>query len=109
MNPSGLQAAVVLPTLADLGCLPLPCASGAAEASDSIGGAEQKKNSNTYLSTESGEVHTGLVALPLHRLPESARVDRGVHSAGRGTHARRGGWQRGVRVVGSGSTLSWDA
>ena len=58
MNPSGLQAAVVLPTLADLGCLPLPCASGAAEASDSIGGAEQKKNSNTYLSTESGEVHT---------------------------------------------------
>ena len=57
MNPSGLQAAVVLPTLADLGCLPLPCASGAAEASDSIGGAEQKKNSNTYLSTESGEVH----------------------------------------------------
>ena len=56
MNPSGLQAAVVLPTLADLGCLPLPCASGAAEASDSIGGAEQKKNSNTYLSTESGEV-----------------------------------------------------
>ena len=59
MNPSGLQAAVVLPTLADLGCLPLPCASGAAEASDSIGGAEQKKNSNTYLSTESGEVQTG--------------------------------------------------
>ena len=56
MNPSGLQAAVVLPILADLGCLPLPCASGAAEASDSIGGAEQKKNSNTYLSTESGEV-----------------------------------------------------
>ena len=56
MNPSGLQAAVVLPTLADLGCLPLPCASGAAEASDSIGCAEQKKNSNTYLSTESGEV-----------------------------------------------------
>ena len=65
MNPSGLQAAVVLPTLADLGCLPLPCASGAAEASDSIGGAEQKKNSNTYLSTESGEVHvatTGFTA-----------------------------------------------
>ena len=58
MNPSGLQAAVVLPTLADLGCLPLPCASGAAEASDSIGGAEQKKNSNTYLSTESGEVQS---------------------------------------------------
>ena len=58
VNPSGLQAAVVLPTLADLGCLPLPCASGAAEASDSIGGAEQKKNSNTYLSTESGEVQS---------------------------------------------------
>ena len=62
MNPSGLQAAVVLPTLADLGCLPLPCASGAAEASDSIGGAEQKKNSNTYLSTESGEVQVDCIA-----------------------------------------------
>ncbi len=64
MNPSGLQAAVVLPTLADLGCLPLPCASGAAEASDSIGGAEQKKNSNTYLSTESGEVQGWLRRSP---------------------------------------------
>ena len=56
MNTLGLQAAVVLPTLADLSCLPLPCAFGAADASDSIGGGEQKKNANTYPSTESGEV-----------------------------------------------------
>ena len=57
MNTSGLQAAVVLPTLADLSLLPLLCAFGAEEASDSIGGGGQKKNSNTYLSTVSGEVH----------------------------------------------------
>ena len=56
MNTSGLQAAVVLPTLADLSLLPLLCAFGAEEASDSIGGGGQKKNSNTYLSTVSGEV-----------------------------------------------------
>ena len=55
----GLQSAEALPTLADSSCLPLPCASGAAEASDSIGGGVQKQNSNTYLSTESGEVHRG--------------------------------------------------
>ena len=56
VNTSGLQAAVVLPTLADLSLLPLLCAFGAEEASDSIGGGGQKKNSNTYLSTVSGEV-----------------------------------------------------
>ena len=59
MNTSGLQAAVVLPTLADLSLLPLLCAFGAEEASDSIGGGGQKKNSNTYLSTVSGEVQIG--------------------------------------------------
>ena len=64
MNTSGLQAAVVLPTLADLSLLPLLCAFGAEEASDSIGGGGQKKNSNTYLSTVSGEVQLLTPASP---------------------------------------------
>ena len=71
MNTLGLQAAVVLPTLADLSCLPLPCAFGAADASDSIGGGEQKKNSNTYPSTESGEVQR--TATPIVRRWPSSR------------------------------------
>ena len=65
MNTSGLQAAVVLPTLADLSLLPLLCAFGAEEASDSIGGGGQKKNSNTYLSTVSGEVQSVFSAVTL--------------------------------------------
>ena len=56
MNTSGPQTTAAHPSSAESNCLPLPCAFGAAEASDSIGGGEQKKNSNTYVSTESGEV-----------------------------------------------------
>ena len=58
MNTSGPQTTAAHPSSAESNCLPLPCAFGAAEASDSIGGGEQKKNSNIYVSTESGEVHT---------------------------------------------------
>ena len=58
MNTSGPQTTAAHPSSAESNCLPLPCAFGAAEASDSIGGGEQKKNSNTYVSTESGEVQT---------------------------------------------------
>ena len=54
MNTSGPQTTAAHPSSAESNCLPLPCAFGAAEASDSIGGGEQKKNSNTYVSTESG-------------------------------------------------------
>ena len=56
MNTSGPQTTAAHPSSVESNCLPLPCAFGAAEASDSIGGGEQKKNSNTYVSTESGEV-----------------------------------------------------
>ena len=58
MNTSGPQTTAAHPSSAESNCLPLPCAFGAAEASDSIGGGEQKKNSNTYVSTESGEVQS---------------------------------------------------
>ena len=64
MNTSGPQTTAAHPSSAESNCLPLPCAFGAAEASDSIGGGEQKKNSNTYVSTESGEVQTMVTASP---------------------------------------------
>ena len=41
-------------TFGEPGGLLLPCASGAAEASDSNGGWEQRENTSTYLSTNSG-------------------------------------------------------
>ena len=80
MNTSGLQVAVVLPTLAALSCLPLPSAFGAAEASDSIEGGVQKQNSNTYLSTESGEVqyNTGPPARAASGDPRRNRPTSGV-------------------------------
>ena len=64
MNTSGPQTTAAHPSSAESNCLPLPCAFGAAEASDSIGGGEQKKNSNTYVSTESGEVQREPDAYP---------------------------------------------
>ena len=63
MNTSGPQTTAAHPSSAESNCLPLPCAFGAAEASDSIGGGEQKKNSNIYVSTESGEVHSDRLAM----------------------------------------------
>ena len=41
MNTSGPQTTAAHPSSAESNCLPLPCAFGAAEASDSIGGGER--------------------------------------------------------------------
>ena len=75
MNTSGPQTTAAHPSSAESNCLPLPCAFGAAEASDSIGGGEQKKNSNTYVSTESGEVHRaqGVPVIENERAPDRFR------------------------------------
>ena len=75
MNTSGPQTTAAHPSSAESNCLPLPCAFGAAEASDSIGGGEQKKNSNIYVSTESGEVHF-YPTLPTILAPKASDVLR---------------------------------
>ena len=76
MNTSGPQTTAAHPSSAESNCLPLPCAFGAAEASDSIGGGEQKKNSNTYVSTESGEVHPVSRSRSLGVRPQPVAVSR---------------------------------
>ena len=62
MNILGLQTIGLIRVPWHLTWLQLPCAFGAAEASDSTGGGVQKKNSTTYLSTESGEVQSMIPA-----------------------------------------------
>ena len=118
MNTSGPQTTAAHPSSAESNCLPLPCAFGAAEASDSIGGGEQKKNSNIYVSTESGEVHRLCLLVMMGARPDGTKeliaVEDGYRESAESWAAllrdlKRRGMRAPELAVGDGALGFWAA